>query len=286
MELLAFKAARMWIQSSRLPTEKVAKLPTPFQYGLALKLVSRPGIPSVWSYIQHTKFLTRVKLPRFVSMLGNVLVAQVFLAFLTVGAGVWLHVASTAVLFEKVMPLPSNSSSLSRVLIDICTSDASEYQEDAEVTSCVYAASPAPEGGAGIGILYGVAEGLSTLNNVSTRNSVVVTNGIALITARSPDAVDFRATSYGLQSQCTPISVACEFVVNSTDGLSTPYDCGSLYPGVQNNGSSGFFEVGMNLTIVSPEGGNIKCERAHCLSAMEEAHELSIIEAYHHMCAL
>ena len=256
MELLAFKAARMWIQSSRSSTKTLANLPTPFQYGLALKLASRPGLPSVWSYIQYTKFLTRMKLPRFVSLLGNGLVAQVFLAFLTTGADVWLHVASTTVLFEESTPLSSNSSSLSRVLIDICTSDASEYQTDAEVPSCVYGVSPSPYGGGGIGILYGAAEGLSTLNNLSTRNNVVVTNGIALITARAPDALDFNATSYGLQSQCTPISVACGFAVNSTDGLFTPYDCGSLYPGVQNNGSSGFFEVGMNLTIVSPEGDN------------------------------
>ena len=86
------------------------------------------------------------------------------------------------------------------------------------------------------------------LNGTAAPETVFQVDNIAFIGPAQPATdIDFKATSYGIQTACTPIGRVCQLGVNEF-GAGTPYDCGSTYPGV--SGAA----VPFNLTPISPEG--------------------------------
>jgi hypothetical protein len=266
MELMAYRAARVWIEESQ---RKSLNLPTPLQYGIALKITSAPSIFSLWSFLRYIISKNRT-LPRFVSFLGVTIVMQILLGSLATVADTWLHLTATSVPWETITPLSSNSSFNSRVLLDNCTSGDLMYYNESGTQSCtvplnvpIVPLSPLSQTGGFAGGetsgLFGVAEGLSTVNNASGSNTVRQIDDIAFITpVQLQNDIDFNATSYGIRSQCKAISRVCGFNY-TTASPSSPYDCGNLYPGVSNPGSTGygFSSIWFNLTIVSPEGMRI-----------------------------
>lgn len=135
MELMAYKAARLWLRESLQP-EAANKLPTPLQYGIALKITSAPGFDSVWTYLKYTMTKSR-SMPRTVTLLGIALVSQVVLGTLTSLADTWLHLTATTVPRVTISPVAIPSSLYSRTLFDNCTSGPLAYQNESGSQSCI-----------------------------------------------------------------------------------------------------------------------------------------------------
>src|SRR5277367_5457131 len=132
MDLIALKAAQMWIRDSR--SLATVSLPTPLQFGMALKSASSPGIGPVFSYFGYLFSRSRSTIPRFVSLLTTIMVAQVIVGLATAATDIWLHLTSTSVQRSQVVPLSTPSSSYSRQLFPNCTSGPLSYagQQSAE----------------------------------------------------------------------------------------------------------------------------------------------------------
>lgn len=264
MELMAYKAARLWLWESKQASSS-NKLPTPLQYGIALKITSTPGIESMWTYLKYSMTKSR-RMPRTVTLLGIALVSQLFLGTLTSVADTWLHLTATTVPRVAISTVPSPSSLYSRTLFGNCTSGPFAYRNESGTQSCtiphtppdvpLYSSGGVGGGGAANG-LFGVAEGLSTLNNVSKSNFVVYVDNVAFIApAVVRQNVSFTANSHGLRTNCTPISNACNFSYGTPGSSMATYDCKNKYPGVRsdNSFSYGFSSIWFNLTLVGSEG--------------------------------
>ena len=78
MELMAYKSARLWLRESDQLQKSLTPLPTPLQYGIALKMTSAPGLFSAWSYFRYSIIKTR-KAPRMLTLLGLAMMVQIFL---------------------------------------------------------------------------------------------------------------------------------------------------------------------------------------------------------------
>lgn len=183
------------------------------------------------------------------------LFVQVILGLAVVVSDVWLHLASTTVPNSRIFPLPTVSTAYSRILPASCTTGQSEYvsENDISFNNPPCTVSMAENVTASI---VDLPEGLSTLNNVSSTNAIHVdVNGTAIIVEAQPtDDLDFTAQTFGMRSTCTPISSACHLGLTRTE-VSTPYDCGTLYPGVK--GDLGAYPEGnVNLTVFNPQGGS------------------------------
>jgi|SRR2546423_577623 len=186
MELMAYKAARLWLRESKQASDK---LPTPLQYGIALKITSTPGFESMWTYLKYSMTTSR-SMPPTMTLLGIALVSQSFLGTLTSVADTWLHLTATTVPRVAISTVASPSSLYSRALFGNCTSGPLAYQSESGNQSCtiprtapdvpLYSSGGVGGGGAASG-LFGVAEGLSTLNDVSKSNSVLYVDNVAFI---------------------------------------------------------------------------------------------------------
>ena len=154
MQLLAFKAAQRWIVNSQSPQYHL-NLPTPLQYGLAHKASSIPGPLTAWQYFDYIFSTNRRSVPPFVCWLVSGMMVQVSLGLITAAADTWLHLTSTTTQWQEVTHLSSPTTNYSRILPSDC------------------AGNPA----CGITIsathawINGVAEGLMTINNLSTINT-------------------------------------------------------------------------------------------------------------------
>ena len=95
MELMAFIAAQMCVRNSR--SQSSHDLPTPLQYGMALKMTSNPGIFSCWSYLQYLVSKQRQQLPSFVVWIALTMGVQVLLGTTTAAANTWLHLTAKSV---------------------------------------------------------------------------------------------------------------------------------------------------------------------------------------------
>ena len=99
--------------------------------------------------------------------------------------------------------------------------------------------------------ITGIVERLSTINGVSTVNTVHQTDGVAFLGPANPDAnLDFQATTYGMRGSCIPISSVCKLGLGMY-GAATPYDYKEKYPGVF--GDAAIF----NVSLVRPPRGFI-----------------------------
>ena len=245
MELIAWKAAQMWIKSSR--SESAINLPTPHQFGIALKSASTPGIFSILSFLPYLFSKKRASLPPILMLLLSTMILQVAIGWAVAATDTWLHLTSTTVLKTQSAALSSISTSYSRILPSNCTSGSMAYVS--ENSSPLNQPCSLNIAATNVWIL-GIVEGLSTLNNISATNAVHVhSDGTAFVKEAHPiEALDFTASTVGMKSTCTPISSACNFGEGKF-GASTPYNCRDLYPNVRGD-LGGVF----NLTIVSPEG--------------------------------
>ena len=93
-------------------------------------------------------------------------------------------------------------------------------------------------------------EGYQTANNFSTLNQLltVYQNGIPYVllgdVQASASSVDFSASTIAVNTQCTPISTACNLA--STGGISTPFNCSKAFAGDLSDNAQ---------TACTPEGG-------------------------------
>lgn len=232
---------------------------------MALKMTSAPGLVSAWSYLHYSLTKSR-KAPRMLTLLGFAMILQIFLGALTSVADTWLHVAATSVWQKTITPQQlAPGSAYSRQLWKNCTSGPLAYKNESSTQSCavpLMLADSIPmmnagNAGGARSALFGVAEGLSTINGVSKLNSILSVNNITFIApATVKENVTFNATSQGLRSHCIPISQACNFSYGTPNYPSAAYNCGTQYPGVLTSGREtyGFNSVWFNLTIVGSDG--------------------------------
>jgi len=204
MEMIAFKAAHMLIRNSR--SNSVRNLPTPLQYSMALKLTTSPSLLSIWSYLRYL-FSKHQRIPGLVKWLAFATIIQVALGTITAAADIWLHLTSTTQPWETVSPLQTVSTSYSRTLFENRTSGELVYKgEDIEPNDPYQAGRYycATWRSASAVWLNGILEGLHTVNNLSTINTIYQSSdGIAFLGPAEPFSnVDFQATSYGIRSTC------------------------------------------------------------------------------------
>jgi hypothetical protein len=208
MELVTWTAAHRWIKCSR--SRSKVDLPTPQQYGIGIKAACSPGITSLFSIIPYLFSKNRSHLPPMLRLLLFALFAQVVLGLAVAASDIWLHLASTMVPNAQVFPLGMVSTSYGRILPANCTTGEFEYVSENDVS--IYNPPCSITTGENMTtFINGLAEGLSTVNNMSTTNSVHVdVNGTALIIEAQPaHNLEFTAYTLGMKSTCVPISAAC-----------------------------------------------------------------------------
>ena len=172
------------------------------------------------------------KNPGLVKWLAFATIIQVALGTITAAADIWLHLTSTTQPWGTVSPLQTVSTSYSRTLFENCTSGEFVYKgEDIEPNDPYQGGrySCATWSSASAIWLNGIVEGLHTVNNLSTINTIYQSSdGIAFLGPAQPlSGVDFQATSSGIRSTCTPISTVCQLGLDEI-GAATPYDCGNI----------------------------------------------------------
>ena len=217
MDLVAFRAAQAWIQRSRACEYK--ELPTPLQYGIALKVTSNPGVRSIWSYLRYLQRKQRT-VPRMVVWLGTAMVAQVSIGFLVAVSDTWLHLSATTVPWETVVPVASPTSQYSRVRN--CTRDATGF-------GCAINVGQA---GNFIGIEQ-AGEGIATVNGISTLNAIPNLQGddiVFLAPAQPANTSDFNATTHGARSQCVSIGDICQLFAVGNPPSALWYNCNGTFP--------------------------------------------------------
>ena len=219
MQLAALRAARMWVNSQ-------SGLPTPLQYGMALKSASMPGIFSALSYLRYLSS-AHAKIPRFVMYLAAAMIAQTVIGFLGAAADVWMHISSTTVPWVTVTPQLIPDSAYSRDLNSTCLNTPTTIN-----TFGCGIKTGQTDSFAG---LEGISEGLKTVNAVSSFNAVQTDNATAFLTpANSSNSTDFRAHTYGIKSQCLPISSVCN--LSTMGGIPPNYvpiwDCDQTFTGL------------------------------------------------------
>jgi hypothetical protein len=230
MELMAFKAAQNWIRNSR-KADTTENLPTPLQYGMAFNLTSNPGLYSISLYLRYL-FSRHQKVPQFIKWLFIASIVQVGLGTLTAVADIWLHLTATSVPWQTVTPLSSISTSYSRALTSNCTSGEYEYKGENMSAYSFGTYTCATRDAATNDWINGIVEGLSTVNNISSVNTVHQVDGISFLGPSQPlSTLDFRATTPGMRSSCKPISTICQLGLDEI-GAGTPYNCSNSYPGV------------------------------------------------------
>src|SRR5579862_6941416 len=232
MRTIAWKTSKAWIEVSRIQSTK--ELPTPCQLGMAVKSISAPGFFSFVDSLRYLFSRNRAPLPFYFKDIPFNLFALVILGWAVAVSDIWLHLASTSVL-KTFSTSTAVTTSYGRTLPSNCTGRSKECSLQIAGTSVW---------------IIGVAEGLLTINNSSVHNAVHVTDeGIAMIVEASPlPSADFSASTFGMQTVCTPISTFCN-LGKGESGTITPYDCGSLYPGVSGalgNAQYGFFNLSIS----------------------------------------
>ena len=80
----------------------------------------------------------------------------------------------------------------------------------------------------------GANEAYAAVNNVSSMNQIssFTINGIeyaVLLPASIPQSTDFRAATFALSTQCTPVSQSCN--LKAFSGASTPFNCSTGFHG-------------------------------------------------------
>ena len=145
-------------------------------------------------------------------------------------ADIWLHLATTTVSFVQLLPVSPTISSFGRGLSPNCSSIYANA-----VPGGAFGILPCTlDRGASNTFLIGATEGYKTVNNISTLNQLITVNQsnqiyVLLGDVNAPNNLDFSASTFGISTQCTPISTACN--LESTSGATTPYNCTAAFNG-------------------------------------------------------
>ena len=212
---------------------------------MVLVSASSPGVMRTLSFLRYLFNTKRANIPPFVSLMAATMITQIVLGLAVAGSDIWLHLTSRSVDRTSVTPIATPATSYGRALSPDCTAG----------TLCAINVAATNIW------IRGIVEGLSTLNNVSSTNTVKITNNTAfLLDSNADPQLDYQASTIGMQSVCQVLSTICQ--LNGYSGAATPYDCGSLYPGVSGsagNAASAF----LNLTMIDTTNGTTEIFGTH-----------------------
>ncbi|MCJ1427032.1 hypothetical protein MMC29_004935 [Sticta canariensis] len=220
MTLVSFPTAQRLLEASQADQDQ--KLRTPYQFGLYLQMLTG-GFGAAWQWIKYRTWSSHEKQPAVITHLVLGLSMANLIGFGILAADTWLHVVTSTVIFQQVTRIPSTaleSHGRSLYFDPVYSVDCSSrdiYGDPCTVTSYGFQI-----------ILNNGVEAYATVNNVSTlsRVSSFIDRGsryaILLPASTAPD-IDFRATTFAVNTQCKPASSFCGLGPGYDD--STPFYC-------------------------------------------------------------
>ena len=145
-------------------------------------------------------------------------------------ADTWLHVTTTTVNFVQVDSVLGSAAEYGFVLEPNCTVGPGAGPTDARDKCAISIAAT------NIFLVNGSAS-LQTLNNVSDSVAALTYNNQLTYLGKpsSPTVLahDFTATTFGIETQCRPVSTECN--LNALFGASTPFHCTDAFQGDLSN---------------------------------------------------
>ncbi|KAF8636767.1 hypothetical protein AX16_010970 [Volvariella volvacea WC 439] len=241
--LAAFVVASAWLRQQQRIAHDGVNLPTPFQYGLMVKLCTSVGIKSIYDGLQYLLF--RRKQPAAPAML----ITSLFFAFniyattrLVSIADIWLHADSFTIIQNVTSPVSAelrermyqfgvafNDSLCSVTTNGICLSTDIGW---AGFTPWVFTTGLLVAANASTNIVYDrqLTTPLSVITLADEKDLAVI------VPAEVNPNVIWTAPSFGIQAEC--INVSRECMNDPSRPSELDYNCSSIgYPEVPYNGT-------------------------------------------------
>jgi hypothetical protein len=247
MVLVSYPLAKSFCKKSA--SGVVDALPTTYQLNLIIGLISG-GWGPLWQWLQYFFWKGRAKQPgllwfALLSMLGGTALSLAIL-----GADTWLHVVTTSVDVDIILPRASQATaSYGRTLSLPCYNSTFEV---GDLEQCIGKLSPPDQY-----IFYNASEASQTVMNLSTDNVALSAtidgqNFAYLTSARRTQNLDYQADTFAMSTTCTPASTLCALTQESIcldetgcllgqhqKSLAMTYQCGANLTGNINN-NTGF----------------------------------------------
>ncbi|KAF2148041.1 hypothetical protein K461DRAFT_324992 [Myriangium duriaei CBS 260.36] len=222
---------------ARVELQNDDALPTAYQFALIIRFLSNPSWSSLWSWLSYCSKAQgqRKKQSDPVKQVAVVTVLAISLGLLVFGADAWLHDAVKTVPTYDITAFPRP------VLFD--------FALNTSYTNCNNATCYVDEGAESTFTLKNVSMSLAALDDTWTTTSTVFPNEssrlnqvtvgkydsmgadatLAYLTVyRDPDwSVDFRSTTFGVQTQCFPSKEQCVLDSMSEQNGTTIIRCGT-----------------------------------------------------------
>ncbi|KPI35252.1 uncharacterized protein AB675_3758 [Cyphellophora attinorum] len=203
------------------------QLPTPFEFSLLLKMLSSGSPSALWNWVEYS-FSWRGRRARqgsAIKTLTCILTLAVLLSTFVLAADTWLHFTTKTVPFTQVQTT-SDTPELGFGVYDNCT--------DVDRTYSMICNMNNPASGA---TLMGNGP-VEVLSNVSD-SMLVRTHSTGddqyayVVSAKLPQmaSVDYSASSYAVQTQCTPVTSSC-MDAEGAYGLGVPFHCPFQFQGI------------------------------------------------------
>ncbi|OQV08682.1 hypothetical protein CLAIMM_12910 [Cladophialophora immunda] len=218
-------------------------LPTPFQLVLILKFFTSAGWGSLYSWIKYLIGWKkqRQSQSRLLTASASVTLLAAFLSLLVILADTWLHITTSTVSFVQISPVASGAN-LSFTLKSDClksNNSLSAAFDNGGACNVILAATEI--------FLVDPRQTLEVLNSVSDTIRVF-NNGpdptyvyLGIPPSKSIAGRDFTATTFGMRTECKPISNECN--LNGFAGTSTPFMCTQAFEGDLQQTSNGWLSA-------------------------------------------
>jgi hypothetical protein len=206
-------------------SRRVDHLPTPYQLSLIIGL-TLASTERLWRYYVYLFSRSRSSIPPVMHHAAKVFTINLVLAFLVFLTDIDLHYSTQTVPFQRVIGVSQPQATYGRGITQFCldfnrtanaglpcsytllVNDPNALPEDNEIFYLQHNISNASE------IRLISADGL-------------VAGDLAILVPQDPPAeVDYRASTIGISTQCTPITSMCSMKTNFTS-LYTSFNCSS-----------------------------------------------------------
>jgi hypothetical protein len=148
---------------------------------------------------------------------------QLISRILIIAVDLWLHLATSTVQMLQLVPNNSTLHAFGRGISADCAAYNVSWPKPCSIQ--FHGSKP---------VLNGAVESYQTLNHASTINQLLTVNDanstyVLLGDATVPNNLDYSASTIGLNTECTPITTACNLTGGA--GESMPYFCSDGFHG-------------------------------------------------------
>ncbi|XMA10671.1 hypothetical protein WAI453_003462 [Rhynchosporium graminicola] len=220
ISLISYPVANRILRAGQ--SGKTGELPTPFQLGLMLKMSTSGSPQSLWNWVLYVWGWRgkRAAQGSPMKLMTSILILALMLSTLVFAADTWFHFTTKSINLTQVYPTRSVLNT-SVGLIPTCYNVNRTYQGGCTLN----------KGGSATFLMHG-QQAQNVVANLSTTmrvNTIASGKDIFTYVGNPPKAaltnIDYQSHTWGLKTQCTPVTSQCVNASRSSVGKYLDYKC-------------------------------------------------------------